>query len=51
MVCHIVFGLFFALSIVCTVGGVALWAQSRLKRRTASERPVAPVAVPAAAIQ
>ena len=51
MVWHIVFGLFFALSIVCTVRGVALWAQSRLARRTVSERPAAPVAVPAAAIQ
>jgi hypothetical protein len=51
MVCHIVFGLFFALSIGCTVRGVALWPQSRLARRTASERPVALVAVPAVAIQ
>jgi hypothetical protein len=33
------------------VRGVALWAQSRLARRTASKRPGAPVAVPAAAIQ
>jgi enediyne biosynthesis protein E5 len=30
MVCHVVFGLFFALSIVCTMRGAVLWAQSRV---------------------
>jgi enediyne biosynthesis protein E5 len=29
MVCHIVFGLFFALTIVCTVRGIFLWPQYR----------------------
>jgi Na+-translocating ferredoxin:NAD+ oxidoreductase RnfD subunit len=51
MAAHIVFGLFFALSIVCTVRGAALWAQSQKARRAAVRGPSAPVAVPAAASQ
>jgi hypothetical protein len=42
MVCHIVFGLFFALSIVCTLRGAVLAVESRLERdttRTPSEQP------------
>jgi Na+-translocating ferredoxin:NAD+ oxidoreductase RnfD subunit len=46
MVCHIVFGLFFALSIVCAARGIVMGAQNWLAAR---ERAVEPIAVAAAA--
>ena len=45
---HIVFGLFFALSIVCTVRGLTLWAQSR---RAAVQQSPEPAAVAVGASQ
>jgi hypothetical protein len=45
MVAHIVFGLFFALSIVCAVRGTALAVKSRMAARAAAREPVAEPAV------
>jgi hypothetical protein len=47
---HIVFGLFFALTIVCAVRGIAIYVDAWNKRRVASRAKVdtsqAPVSVP-----
>jgi len=49
MASHIVFGLFFALSIVCTLRGAALWMRSRLRPRHEAETQAEPIAVAAVA--
>src|SRR5262249_46831763 len=46
LVNHIVFGLFFALTIVCTLRGVGLWALSLAGQRPAERREGAPGAIP-----
>jgi len=51
MVCHVVFGLFFALSIVCTVRGAALAAQSWLAMRAPARGAAEEAAVAAVARQ
>ena len=51
MAFHIVFGLFFALSAVCTLRGVLLWARGWLARPAAARQDVkAPVEVPVPAL-
>jgi hypothetical protein len=49
MVTHIVFGLFFALSIVCAGRGVAMAVGARLKDRAAAREAVPEPAVAAVA--
>lgn len=49
---HVVFGLFFALSIVCAVRGVAVWAGERVPRTVTVPRPASiprPAPIPAGA--
>lgn len=49
---HVVFGLFFALSIVCAVRGVAMWAADRVPKAVPVPRPVSipiPAPIPAGA--
>jgi enediyne biosynthesis protein E5 len=41
LVFHVVFGLFFALTAVCTLRGLGLWARDRLAARERSKAPVA----------
>jgi len=49
MVSHIVFGLFFALTIVCTVRGLIIWAEERNLRRPARTEALDEAVVTAAA--
>jgi enediyne biosynthesis protein E5 len=49
MVCHIVFSLFFALTIVCTVRGIALWAQSHVRSAPVNATPAREPVLTAAA--
>ncbi len=49
MLAHIVFGLFFALSLVCAMRGLALAVQSRMATRVAAREPVPEPAVAAVA--
>ena len=45
VVCHVVFGLFFALTIVCTLRGVLLYLDAYEARRASALTPVSPPAV------
>lgn len=45
VVCHVVFGLFFALTIVCTLRGVVLYMEAYESRRASSRLAVQPPAV------
>jgi enediyne biosynthesis protein E5 len=49
MACHIVFGLFFALTIVCTMRGMTLWAQSRVRSAPVNAIPAREPVLTAAA--
>ena len=45
VICHVVFGLFFALTIVCTLRGVVLYMEAYESRRASSRLAVQPPAV------
>ena len=47
MVSHVVFGLFFALTIVCTVRGLGMFARQWVKSRAGEEMDAVPSAAPA----
>jgi Na+-translocating ferredoxin:NAD+ oxidoreductase RnfD subunit len=49
MVSHIVFGLFFALSIVCAGRGLGLWLQAWMRPAATTAPPLREAAVPAGA--